>query len=112
MCRVLLFFHDSSQLFRISSVSCDACQKNRYGLMVVPRIAMSIDRYFPSSLTDGTGVWGISTGKSRWYRITSCSVSTLCQKHDVVGEYTQKQFVTTTNGRFGAQGRAEVPLDH
>src|SRR5579883_2982108 len=38
----------------ISSTSCDACQKNRYGLIVVPRIATTVVQKLTSEDGDGT----------------------------------------------------------
>src|SRR5439155_7139240 len=43
----------SPRLFLTSSTSCEACQKKRYGLMVVPSTAMSAVRYAFVSLMCG-----------------------------------------------------------
>src|SRR5260370_14376173 len=47
---------DSCLLMGTSSTSCDVCQKNKYGLMVVPSTAIKAIRYAGSRETDGTTV--------------------------------------------------------
>src|SRR5271165_4640105 len=46
----------SLRLSRTSSASSDACQKNRYGLMVVPSTATSAVKYATLNVTEGTKV--------------------------------------------------------
>ena len=43
-----------SGIARMSSASWEACQKNRYGLIVVPRMATIIIQKLPSAENDGT----------------------------------------------------------
>ncbi len=45
-----------SSSMRCSSASCDACQKNRYGEIVVPRIATSVVRKAAFHSTRGTAM--------------------------------------------------------
>jgi hypothetical protein len=42
--------------------------------------------------------------KENWDLVLSCSVSILRQEHDVVGQSTQEQFVTSANGGSGTHG--------
>src|SRR3982074_3778539 len=44
-----------------SSTSCDACQKKRYGLMVVPKTATTTVRYSAVSAKCGETVWAATS---------------------------------------------------
>src|SRR6266478_2044981 len=71
----------SPGLHATSSTSCDACQKNRYGLMVVPSTAMSAVRY--SRVTSKPG------------RTTACTTSDheTCTKN-AVPTYAKRESVS------------------
>ena len=53
---------------RSSSTSCAACQKKRYGEMLVPRIPTSTDRYSLDHWISGTNVARSTAAQSGWAR--------------------------------------------